>query len=135
MLQSYVLEFRCQSCKKPSKLNANKITRGDLESDYGTLFNAKCNQCLATAEYHVNDVKAVPNKSLSMVLILLAIAAILTLTLLLLGIGWMSTTTFAIPVVFYLIYSNSVDQAVSRFNSILVSRERNYQPKNKKTFN
>ncbi len=53
------LTIKCTSCNQVFELNEKALTRSELEDKIGAYSEQTCSHCGHTAEYHVNDVKAV----------------------------------------------------------------------------
>ena len=133
MFDSFSLKYKCQNCKVVVDLGHFSQSRHDLESDLGTYFDVKCKECLSVRNYHTNDVYANEQMNTNLVIAFFCIFLIISGTMIVWKMGFIATATFGIPFVFWALYKQSVDKSVTIFNRTSVSRENNYQPKNKKT--
>ncbi len=132
MFKDYLLTYKCQACKKTSKLNYFNVSRSDMENELGTNFQVSCEHCAIRKSYHVNDITAIPNRNYTFLIILAILGLLVAAIMFLLGKGVISTFSIGIPIAIYLIYRNNTEKAITRFNRNVLPRDRDYQPKNKK---
>jgi len=52
------LTVRCKSCREPTKIPSNEISRPDLADKIGEEFDHRCTHCGMVKNYHVNQVVA-----------------------------------------------------------------------------
>ncbi|MDA9773893.1 hypothetical protein N9B82_02960 [Saprospiraceae bacterium] len=111
-------------------------SRVDIENKYGSVLEIPCNSCQDRSTYHVNDIFARENKILLTIGATIAFGSIGILILMSLSsIFMLFFILSAIPIFIQIARGEALKKRVSAFNKNFVPRERNYQPKNKKTFN
>lgn len=67
---------KCFRCEAEISKQIFTADRGELEREVGKKIELRCKQCLEFGEYHLNDLRAEPNK----VLLLIALIGFLILT-------------------------------------------------------
>ena len=113
------LMFLCKSCKCYSKVKGKAANRYDLRDELGgTEVRLQCDQCQSSQLIHVNRIIAQNSLQKGIFIVVGVLTAIAFATLLLLNIGFISTATFAIPLVFYFTHRKQQEETVAAFNRI-----------------
>ncbi len=110
MTTKYIL---CESCHELNRIKSMATDRVELEKEMGENFQLNCSDCGKNQSIHINQVKAKPNKYITLLGVILGIA----LTVLFWNFGFIAFASFGIPILIL----RSQQKSSATFNSYKIN--------------